>query len=238
MDELFKKIIEKTELKNWTLFLFIFAISFTVGLRLIFDSWFLPDDKELHNTTLFLLEVFLSSLTITRILVTIKFLEAVNRTPILADFINWVVVERKLVRMNYDSLMNVNIITGERKGNHIDYWLEYNSGINEWEAWKLIYNEIIVEDELPNYKICKEAVINKSMSVCSDKSFAIVGIVTVALHPALYRHFDREKYGGFWIPKRPFCLEHFILAVCGGIIGIIIIKVCIAIGLLICRCIF
>ncbi len=94
MDKLIEKIIAKTELKNWTLFLFIFAICYIFWLHSIEGEWLAVPKTEYHNTTLFLLEVFLSSLTITRILVAIKFLEAINRTPIIADFINWVVVER------------------------------------------------------------------------------------------------------------------------------------------------
>ena len=240
MDKLIEKIIEKTELKNWTLFLFIFAISFTVGLQIITGHWFhIPDAKDkFNNTTLFLLEVFLSSLTITRLLVAIKFLEAVNRTPIIADFINWVVVERKFMMKHYDILSDEKVITGEIKGTRIDYWLTYKNGITELEACILIDHNNIVEGEFPFYQRCKEVVMGKTQYECSKKGLAITGSCIFKLNPALYRHLDKNEYGGFWIPQRSLCLEHFILAVCGGVIGILIIKGCIAIGLLICRCMF
>jgi|GEM_PF-4592039 len=205
MDALFKKIIEKTELKNWTLFLFIFAISFTIGLRLITGHWFhIPDAKDKFNqTTLFLLEVFLSSLTITRILVAIKFLEAINRTPIIADFINWVVVERRSVRQTHEGLA----MTGEQIGFNIYWWLEYQGGISMREAWQLIHNNIIVKgDDCPDYEICKEAVIGKTIAQCSNENFAIVGLCVFILNPALYRHLDKAEYGGFLDTTTPTLL--------------------------------
>jgi hypothetical protein len=219
MDKLIEKIIKKTELKNWTLFLFIFAISFTIGLRLLTKEWFHLPDEKFNQTTLFLLEVFLSSLTITRFLVAIKFLEAINRTPIIADIINWVVVERVKVRGHYAFLIE-EVITGNVEGEEIDYWLQYKDGINEKEACLLIHYNIIVEGDLPDYKICKKAVINKSVGDCSNEKLTIKERVTFTLNPTLYRHFDREKYGfwligkfnkkGKWKKGRPLCLEHFL----------------------------
>ena len=235
MDKLIEKIIEKTELKNWTLFLFIFAISFTVGLRLIAKAWFHLPDEKFNQTTLFLLEVFLSSLTITRFLVAIKFLEAVNRTPIIADIINWVVVERRLLILSFH-LPDRNRDDGTRIETRMGWSLGYEYGVTENEAWFLINDNFIIDDGLPDYKRCKKAIGLKTTSECADKKVKI-GYCIFTLNPALYRGWDIEKYG-FWILKRQFCLEHFILAVCGGVIGILIIKGCIAIGLLICRCMF
>lgn len=232
MDALFAEIIKKTELKNWTLFLFIFAICYAKGLQIITGHWFhIPDAKDnFNNTTLFLLEVFLSSLTITRFLVAIKFLEAVNRTPIIADFINWVVVDRKFMMKHYDILSDKKVITGEIKGTRIDHWLTYKNGITELEACILIDHNIIVEGEFPNYQRCKEVVMGKMQYECSAATLVITGTCGFTLNPALYRHLDTEKYGGFWIPQRSLCLEHFILiAFLAGAIDLIIY---------ICRCMF
>ncbi len=92
--------------------------------------------------------------------------------------------------------------------------MQYKDGISELEAFGLIYGNIIVEDEYQEYKKCKEAVIGKTMTECANVR-AATGLFSLALHPALYRHLDKNEYGGFWIPKRPLCLEHFIF---GGIV--------------------
>ena len=212
MDKLIEKIIEKTELKNWTLFLFIFAICYAVGLRLIAKAWFHLPDEKFNNTTLFLLEVFLSSLTITRFLVAIKFLEAINRTPIIADFINWVVMEKRGIARVYKRFINNETIAGKL---YIETWRSrYQVLLNDmYEAWHLIHFDMVVEDESPLYKRCKEAVIGKTKDECRNNNLKL-GYCMVTLNPALYRHLDKGKYG-FWLQKRPFCLEHFIL---GGIV--------------------
>jgi len=231
MDKLIEKIIEQTALKNWTLFLFIFAICYAVGLRLIAKAWFHLPDEKFNQTTLFLLEVFLSSLTITRILVAIKFLEAINRTPIIADFINWIVVDRREVVANYKGFVKKEMITGICKvvGGHTVWRMEYNYGIIEKEVWGLIHNNIIVDDGFPYYKICQKAVAGKGIGECSDEKFGC-GYCVFTLTPALYRGLDRKCTGGFWIPQRPLCLEHFILiAFLAGAIDLIIY---------ICLCIF
>ena len=96
-------------------------------------------------------------------------------------------------------------------GKEVGFWLlEYKDDITELEAWFLIHYNIIVEDEFPEYKKCKEAVIGKTCDECLKQRFAIVGYRVLKLNPALYRHLDKEKFGGFWIPKRPPCLEHFL----------------------------
>ena len=207
MDKLIEKIIEKTELKNWTLFLFIFAISFTVGLRLIAKAWFHLPKNDFNQTTLFLLEVFLSSLTITRILVAIKFLEAINRTPILAEIINWIVVEKRGIARVYKSFINNETIAGKL---YIETWRSrYQVLLNDmYEAWHLIHFDMVVEDESPLYKRCKEAVIGKTKDECRNNNLKL-GYCMVTLNPALYRYFDKKKYG-FWLQKRKPCLEHFL----------------------------
>ena len=213
MDELFKTIIKKTELKNWTLFLFIFAICYIFWLHSIEGKWFAVPKTEYPNTTLFLLEVFLSSLTITRILVAIKFLEAINRTPIIADIINWVVVERKSLIVYYELFIYAKTITGKTQGGPLGWTLTYKDIVTEKEGWILIHFKIIMDGTLPHYNNLKKAIDNKMQSECVGK-VEIGTNVSFTLNPAIHRHLDTEKYG-FWIPKRPFCLEHIIF---GGVV--------------------
>jgi hypothetical protein len=219
MDKLIEKIIEKTELKNWTLFLFIFAISFTKGLQIITGHWFhIPDaDDKFNNTTLFLLEVFLSSLTITRFLVAIKFLEALSRTPIIADIINFVVVERRKVIVYYNYSAALSAASMDEKaiepfedfipGLSLKWGIKCNVGVTQKLAWGFIHYNIIVEDNYPYYNILKDAVSGQTYEECTEGLILEPCILTPSLE--LYRYFDKKKYG-FWILKRQFCLEHFL----------------------------
>ncbi len=219
MDALFTEIIKKTELKNWTLFLFIFAICYAKGLQIITGHWFhIPDaDGKFNQTTLFLLDVFLSSITITRILVAIKFLEAINRTPIIADIINWVVVDRRVMILSFN-LPNRNRDDETKIPTIMGWSLGYKHGITENKAWFLINENFIIDNGFPDYKRCKKAIGRKTFIECSTKKLAL-GHCIFTLHPAIYRDWDRKYAGGFWIPKRPLCLEHFLMSATIFLIG-------------------
>ncbi len=137
----------------------------------------------------------------------------------MSTWSNWIVVERRIVRELYKAMCDKQLITGIGTEVNTSWGLLYQSGIQQYETWYLLYHNIIVEDEFPEYKRCKEAVVDKTIAECSNAR-VITGICSLTLNPAIHRYFDREKYG-FWILKRQFCLEHFLMSatiflICSG----------------------
>jgi hypothetical protein len=116
-----------------------------------------------------------------------------------------------MVRIAYYGYIKGGSITGQMSDEgKIEWALEYRS-INEREVWCLINENFIIDDGFPEYKRCKKSIAGKIFDDVRRETKFELEYCAFKLNPALYRDLDTQEYGGFWIPKRPFCLEHFIL---------------------------